>query len=63
MLIEKVNLDRTKTTYECDRCGDVMYAQKNYRLYIQKFKDRSPKKRWDLCPRCYAMLVKGIEKR
>lgn len=63
MLIEKNRQNRTKTIYECDRCGDMITMQDNVRIFIQKFNDKVPKKRWDLCRKCYKMLVKGIEKR
>lgn len=60
MIIFKDVTDRNNTVYECDRCKERTNNDGVYRIYVRVKKN--PKKKWDLCRTCYAMLCKGIEK-
>lgn len=61
MLIEKDKTGKSTSTFLCDRCNRILTARDKCSIYIQEPK-RSPKKKWDLCERCYNSLVRGIEK-
>ena len=54
--------DKSKSLYQCDRCGHVGGNEDNYNICVQGSNDKGAKKKWDLCKKCYCMLVKGIEK-
>lgn len=62
MIIETNYSNKNKSLYKCDRCGSVSEPDNNFKIYKQGIKDSHPFKKWDLCKRCYSMLVKGIDK-
>lgn len=47
--------------YKCDRCGKLMIMKDRYLIKVSQTYDISHQK-WDLCPRCYKALERGIEK-
>ena len=52
----------SKSIYKCDRCKKES-TKGMYAIFIRiPGKKETPKKRWDLCSRCYRMLEKGIAK-
>ena len=50
--------------YKCDRCGTILKIPKDiaYSMYVRATITKSPKKKWDLCKKCYGSLDRGIEK-
>lgn len=48
--------------YKCDRCGARLETpiETVYGIYVRSTKN--PKKKWDLCKKCYGSLCRGIEK-
>ena len=50
--------------YKCDRCGTMLHVPKEvvYSIYVRTPTIKSPKKKWDLCKKCYSSLERGIEK-
>lgn len=61
MLIEMGYARNQQTRYTCDRCNIEMMSKERHAIYVQKPLSTA-KKRWDLCPTCYAALKRGIEK-
>ena len=67
MLIETDRRGKTKSIFECDRCGRIINTETDHRfkLTVQntpRGSNTNVIKSWDLCKRCYAALYKGIEK-
>lgn len=62
MLIEKNLKDKNKSKYCCDRCREELTIENKIGLYIQ-LPYKKIKKRWDLCKRCFRLLIIGIEKK
>ena len=52
---------RMMTKYKCDRCNARLTVETRKAIYVLENKG-SPKKKWDLCLKCYASLKRGIEK-
>lgn len=48
--------------YKCDRCEAKLETSTEivYSIYVRSTKN--PKKKWDLCKKCYSSLKRGIEK-
>ena len=61
MLVSQNNWDKSKSIYKCDRCEEPLTWKDKIAVYIG-LPSRAPKKKWDLCERCYNSLVRGIEK-
>lgn len=61
MLIKKDNSCNGKSMFMCDRCKTELTTETRRGIYIQHDR-RMPKKRWDLCLKCFAALKRGIEK-
>ena len=59
MVVERTNNNR-RIVYECDRCKTRIL--KPYKIDVQTPKEVRPKRKWDLCDRCYLALVRGINK-
>ena len=61
MLIGVNKFDRNKSKYTCDRCKIELLAEERFVICVgHKFK--APKKKWDLCKKCYRAFAKAIEK-
>lgn len=61
MLVSKNCINKEEYKYKCDRCGLIMPTTQRKIISVGDYLT-SPKKRWDLCPKCFRSLVKGIEK-
>lgn len=61
MLISRNNWDKSKSVYKCDRCKTKLNIDNKIGIYIG-LPSRQPKKKWDLCKKCYGALVRGINK-
>lgn len=61
MLISENKFDKRESKYECDRCKKELSIDTRISIY-SKVAYENPKKRWDLCSRCYKSLERGIEK-
>ncbi len=61
MLVSQNKFDKSESKYECDRCKKELSITTRISIY-SKLSYENPKKRWDLCNKCYAALVRGIEK-
>lgn len=62
MLIEKDYSNKKNSKFICDRCKKELSINTRISIY-SKIAYQNPKKRWDLCSKCYAALVRGIEKK
>lgn len=62
MLVSQNKFDKSESKYECDRCRKELSINTRISIY-SKIAYQNPKKRWDLCSKCYAALVRGIEKK
>ena len=62
MLIKNDKTRKTKSEFICDRCKTILTSNSKYAIYVQESK-AVPKKKWDLCKRCYSALLRGIEKK
>lgn len=60
MLINKDCRDKNNCTYKCDRCNTIMTVTQRKIISVGDYLT-TPRKRWDLCPRCFKALVRGIE--
>lgn len=68
----KLGYNNYEMKYYCDRkkCGKEMQQKDKYTIYIENYnyitkglyRKNAKRKMWDLCPRCYKMLKRGIEK-
>lgn len=47
------------TKYRCDRCDKEIGCNERVGIFVQT--NKNPKKKWDLCMKCYRALVRGIE--
>lgn len=47
------------TKYRCDRCDKEIGCNERAGIFVQT--NKNPKKKWDLCMKCYRALVRGIE--
>lgn len=61
MLISKSYTNKNESAYECDRCHIALTYENKIAIYTAPYR-RQPSKKWDLCPRCYRSLQKGIAK-
>lgn len=48
--------------YKCDRCEATLNIPKDiaYSIYVRATITKNPKKKWDLCKKCYSSLERGI---
>lgn len=57
---------KVNNNYICDRCKRETSKEERKAIYVleQQVGTRfnSPRKKWDLCKKCYAALVRGINK-
>lgn len=58
MLIQKDH-DNEKCLYECDRCKRVINTLTKINILTAGFGE-NPRITWNLCPRCFKLLQKGI---
>jgi len=61
MIVHKDYKDKLNSVYKCDRCKVALTIENKVAIYIGTHK-KNIKKKWDLCGRCYRLLVRGIEK-
>lgn len=61
MLVSICNADRRKSTYTCDRCKSKVITTGRISIYAGEGSG-SPRKKWDLCTKCYKMLQIGIKR-
>jgi transposase-like protein len=61
MLISSNKFDKSESKYECDRCKKELSINTRISIYTKVAYD-NPRKRWDLCQKCYTALVRGINK-
>ena len=61
MLVRVNRLDREQSVYNCDRCKKQLNWETKIAIYIG-LPSRQPKKKYDLCRRCYKSFVRGVEK-
>lgn len=61
MLIKKDIKNKANSRYYCDRCKEVMSIDDKVAIYTA-LPTKLPRKRWDLCRRCFRSLYRGIEK-
>lgn len=62
MLISTNKSDKSNSKYQCDRCKSIISLYDRKSISVAEGY-ANPRKKWDLCPRCYRMLCKGIEKK
>ena len=60
MLINKNNIDKRNSKYQCDMCGVGLESKERNIIYVAEGYATMNKK-WDLCPRCYKKLNKAIK--
>lgn len=61
MLVSQNKFDKKQSVYKCDRCNTQLSIETKVAVYIG-LPSRAPKKKWDLCFRCYRSLIRGINK-
>jgi hypothetical protein len=61
MLVEIDYTDKKRTKFVCDRCKTDLTIETRRAILVQEPK-LSAKKKWDLCPSCFAKLCRGISK-
>lgn len=61
MLVKKDCSCKGLSKFMCDRCKTELIAENKRAIYVQ-YDKYSPKKRWDLCLKCFSSLKRGIEK-
>lgn len=61
MLVSKNMYDKKQSVYSCDRCQAQLNFETKVAIYIG-LPSRQPKKKYDLCKRCYRAFVRGVEK-
>lgn len=61
MLVSVNRLDNKQSVYKCDRCRTQLSVETKIAIYIG-LPSRQPKKKYDLCKRCYMSFVRGVEK-
>lgn len=61
MLVSVNRLDNKQSVYMRDRCKKQLNWETKIAIYIG-LPSRQPKKKWDLCHKCFRSLVRGIEK-
>lgn len=61
MLVDKNIWDKKQSVYSCDRCRTQLSIETKIAIYVG-LPSRQPKKKYDLCFKCYRSLVRGIEK-
>ena len=61
MLVSVNRLDNKQSVYMCDRCKKELNWETKVAIYIG-LPSRQPKKKYDLCKRCYLSFVRGVEK-
>lgn len=61
MLVSKNRYDKKQSVYSCDRCKAQLSVDTKIAIYIG-LPSRQPKKKYDLCKRCYRSFVRGVEK-
>lgn len=61
MLVSKNMYDKKQSVYSCDRCRTQLSVDTKIAIYIG-LPSRQPKKKYDLCRRCYKSFVRGVEK-
>lgn len=61
MIIQKNLTDKNKSIYRCDMCKEEKTLADIYKLSKQNIGDKGKIKIYDLCSRCYKLLVKSIE--
>lgn len=61
MLISQNKFNKKQSVYKCDRCNEQLSIETKVAVYIG-LPSRTPKKKWDLCKKCYGALVRGINK-
>jgi transposase-like protein len=62
MLISSNKFDKSESKYECDRCKKELSINTRISIYTKVEYDY-PRKKWDLCEKCYSALVRGINKK
>lgn len=62
MIIKKDVNNKDNTIYRCDKCKRETTRKDNYGIFIKEAENKQPKKKWDLCEKCYKSLEKGVEK-
>lgn len=60
MLLKKDFQNQFKSTYKCDRCGQIVDVKHKIGIYTQKYLCNS-KKYCDLCEKCFRALERGIK--
>ena len=61
MLVSKNIWDKKQSVFSCDRCKAQLSNETKIAIYIG-LPSRQPKKKYDLCKRCYRAFVRGVEK-
>lgn len=61
MLISTSNVDKSNSKYQCDMCKKLISPLN--RIVISKGNSyENPKKRWDLCLKCFSKLERAVER-
>lgn len=61
MLVNKNIWDKKQSIYSCDRCKEQLKLETKIAIYVGS-SGRQPRKKYDLCKRCYLSFVRGVEK-
>lgn len=61
MLVHKNLRYKGDSVYSCDRCKAQLNVYTKIAIYVG-LPSRQPKKKYDLCKRCYRAFVRGVEK-
>ena len=63
MIQQKDCTNKSKSRYICDRCNREINNNNMYRIFRQRAGEKSPRRKWHFCDRCYRALVRGVEKK
>ena len=61
MLIEPDYKNKRNSKFFCDSCKTQLSIETKIAIYVG-LPARQPKKKYDLCKKCYKSFVRGVEK-
>lgn len=61
MIVSTNHTNKNESKYECDRCKTKITIENKYAIYVKR-KTENPKKKCDLCERCYKAFLRGVFK-
>ncbi len=61
MIIQKDLTDKNKSIYKCDMCKKQTKLADIYKISKKSINDKGNNKIYDLCSKCYRLVVRSIE--